>query len=110
LDKKFNPNLKDPKSLFNDVVGINFSENELENVILSYEAFQGNYLKSQPLHPRQKILVDNEEEFRIELRIRPNYELEEQLLKQGEKVEVIAPIWLRNRIKERMEKALRRYC
>ena len=109
LDNGFKPYLKDPKSLFNDVVGINFSENELENVVLSYQAFQGNYLKSQPLHPRQKILINTEEEFRIELRIRPNYELEEQLLKQGEKVEVIAPLWLRNRIKERMEKALKRY-
>jgi predicted DNA-binding transcriptional regulator YafY len=109
LDNGFKPNLKDPKSLFNDVVGINFSENKLDNVVLSYEAFQGNYLKSQPLHPRQKILIDTEEEFRIELRIRPNYELEEQLLKQAEKVEVIAPLWLRNRIKERMEKALKRY-
>lgn len=109
LDNGFKPNLKDPKSLFNDVVGINFSENKLDNVVLSYEAFQGNYLKSQPLHPRQKILIDTEEEFRIELHIRPNYELEEQLLKQGEKVEVIAPLWLRNRIKERMETALKRY-
>ncbi|NCA22785.1 MAG: WYL domain-containing protein, partial [Crocinitomicaceae bacterium] len=95
LDTRFKSKIKDPKSLFNDIVGINFAESERVKVILSYDSFQGNYIKSQPLHPKQKILIDNEKEFRIELNIRPNYELEEQLLKQAEKVVVIEPKWLK---------------
>lgn len=109
LENRFKRKIKDPKALFNDIVGINFAESERVKIVLSYEAFQGNYLKSQPLHPRQKILIDNEKEFRIELNIRPNYELEEQLLKQAEKVVVIEPFWLKERIKKRLQLALSKY-
>ena len=109
LDTYFKSKIKDPKALFNDIVGINFAESERIKVILSYDSFQGNYIKSQPLHPKQKILIDNEKEFRIELNIRPNYELEEQLLKQSEKVVVIEPKWLKERIKKRLQLALSKY-
>ena len=85
------------------------SENERERVVLSYQAFQGNYIKTQPLHATQKILVDNADELRIEIYVRPNYELEEQILKQGERVTVLEPQWLRNEIKARLKKALEGY-
>ena len=97
--------MEHPKKLFYDVIGV-YSENELERVVLQYHPFQGNYIKSQPLHPSQKIVVDNEEELRIELLVRPNYELEEQILKQGERVKVLEPEWLREAVKKRIELAL----
>jgi len=81
----------------------------LEQVVLSYQPFQGKYIKSQPLHPSQKILVDNDTELRIELRVCPNYELEEQILKQGERVMVVQPEWLRENIKKRINDALLNY-
>lgn len=109
LDTRFKSKIKDPKALFNDIVGINFAESECVKVVLSFDSFQGNYIKSQPLHPKQKILIDNAKEFRIELNIRPNYELEEQLLKQAEKVVVIEPQWLKERIKKRLQLALSKY-
>ena len=109
LDTRFKSKIKDPKALFNDIVGINFAESERVKVVLSYDSFQGNYIKSQPLHPKQKIIIDDAKEFRIELNIRPNYELEEQLLKQAEKVVVIEPQWLKERIKKRMQLALSKY-
>jgi predicted DNA-binding transcriptional regulator YafY len=78
-------------------------------VVLSYEAFQGNYIKTQPIHNSQKILVDNDDELRISIRVIPNYELEEQILKQGERVKVVEPKWLQDSIKERLKKALEQY-
>lgn len=106
--KTFRAKVKNPKSIFSDVIGL-YSENDCEKVVLSYESFQGKYIKSQPLHSSQKILVDNENELRIELFIRPNYELEEQILKQGERVKVIQPTWLRDVIKSRVKKAFENY-
>lgn len=106
--KTFRPKVKNPKKLFSEVIGL-YSENEREKVVLSYQAFQGKYIKSQPLHPTQKILIDNEHELRIELYLRPNYELEEQILKQGERVKVIEPNWLRERLKERILEAIENY-
>lgn len=104
----FKPKVKNPKGLFSEVIGL-YSENEREKVVLSYQAFQGKYIKSQPLHPTQKILIDNEQELRIELCVRPNYELEEQILKQGERVQVLEPKWLRENIKDRLLKAIKFY-
>ena len=39
----------------------------------------------------------------------PNYELEEQILKHGERVKVIEPQWLREEIKSRLQKAIHYY-
>ncbi len=104
----FRPKVKNPKGLFSEVIGL-YSENEREKVILSYQVFQGKYIKSQPLHPTQKILIDDENELRIELYVRPNYELEEQILKQGERVQVMEPKWLREVIKERIRNSFLNY-
>lgn len=108
LATTFRPKVKNPKKLFYDVIGV-YSENDKERVVLSYQAFQGKYIQSQPLHASQKILVDNATELRIELHVRPNYEIEEQILKQGERVTVLEPEWLREVIKERIRKALSGY-
>jgi predicted DNA-binding transcriptional regulator YafY len=108
LATTFKPKVKNPKKLFYDVIGL-YSENEKEQVILSYQPFQGKYIKSQPLHSSQKILVDNDSELRIEIQVCPNYELEEQLLKQGERVTVLEPQWLRENIKKRINDSLLNY-
>ncbi len=108
LATTFRPKVKNPKKLFYDVIGV-YSENDKERVVLSYQAFQGKYIQSQPLHASQKILVDNATELRIELHVRPNYELEEQILKQGERVTVLEPEWLREVIKERILNSLKNY-
>ena len=104
----FRPKVKNPKGLFSEVIGL-YSENEREKVVLRYQVFQGKYIKSQPLHPTQKILIDDENELRIELYVRPNYELEEQILKQGERVQVLEPEWLRELIKDRLLEAIGNY-
>ena len=108
LASTFKPKVKNPKKLFYDVIGL-YSENELEQVVLSYQPFQGKYIKSQPLHPSQKILIDNDTELRIEIQVCPNYELEEQLLKQGERVTVLKPEWLRKSIIDRIRNSLENY-
>ena len=108
LASTFKPKVKNPKKLFYDVIGL-YSENEKEQVVLSYQPFQGKYIKSQPLHSSQKILIDNEFELRIEIQVCPNFELEEQILKQGERVRVLEPQWLRENIKKRINDALLNY-
>lgn len=105
----FKPKMKHPKDAFNEIVGLVYSISEVENVILSYTPEQGNYIKTQAIHSSQKVLIDDENEFRIQLRVRPNYELQEQLLKQGERVKVLEPEWLREEIKRRLQLALLNY-
>lgn len=109
LSETFKPKMKHPKDAFDEVVGLVYSQSKVEDVILSYSAEQGKYIKTQPIHSSQKILIEDENEFRIQLRIRPNYELQEQILKQGERVKVIQPEWLKEEIKHRLREALNKY-
>jgi len=108
-NEKFKSISNKPKQFFDDVIGMIYSTSDVNDVVLSFSVHQGNYIKTQPLHTSQKILIDNEEEFRISLRVRINYELEEQILKQGEKVRVIEPEELKTVIKNRLIKALENY-
>ena len=108
-DQLFKTRLKHPKKSFDDIVGLVYSESEIEEVILSFESFQGLYIKSQPIHVSQKIITDNDVELRVSLKVRPNYELEEQILKHGEKVTVIEPDWLRINIRNRLINAINKY-
>jgi predicted DNA-binding transcriptional regulator YafY len=109
LSEGFKPKMKHPKDAFNEIVGLVYSQSKVEDVILSYRADQGHYIKTQPIHSTQKILIDDENELRIQLRVRPNYELQEQILKQGERVTVLEPEWLRGEIKARLMEALGNY-
>ncbi len=109
LNQTFKPISKKPKEYFDDIVGMIYSTSEKEKVVLSYTALQGKYIKSQPLHASQRILLETADELQIELNVRVNYELEEQILKQGEKVKVIAPESLKQLIKERLLKTLGNY-
>lgn len=109
LTQTFKPISKKPKAYFDDVVGMIYSTSEKEKVVLSYTALQGKYIKSQPLHASQRILLETADELQIELNVRVNYELEEQILKQGEKVKVIAPMELKELIKYRLQKAIENY-
>lgn len=105
----FKPKLKQPKKAFDDIVGMVYSISDLETVVLSFDAFQGNYIKSQPIHSSQRILVDNETELKLTIKVRPNYELEEQILKHGERVRVLEPDWLKAKIRERLLTAFENY-
>jgi len=98
--KTFKPNSKlDANDLFENVIGIVYSLNELQKVVLSFTAHQGKYIKTLPLHKSQKVLIDNDKELRVELYIIPNYELSQKILMNGDTVKVIEPKWLADEIK-----------
>lgn len=109
LSESFKPKMKRPKEMFDNIIGLVYERETIEEVVLSYDSFQGKYIKTQPIHSSQIILKDDETELRISIRVIPNYELEEQILKQGERVKVIEPEWLKDAIRERLKKALGQY-
>ena len=88
----------DADTYFRNTLGISYENGEAEEVILSFTPFQGNYIKTQHLHSTQEVLVDNEQEFRIKIKVAINYELISTILSFGEAVEVVSPSLLRERI------------
>jgi proteasome accessory factor B len=68
-------------------------------VVLEFTWQQGNYIKSFPLHRSQKIISDTEDSLVVELFIHPTFEIEQEILKYGNQVKVLAPKELQNTIK-----------
>lgn len=80
-----------------------------EQIILSFTRIQGKYVLHQPLHPSQNVLIDNEEEFRIELQMCVTHDFLMRLLSYGDQVIVISPSSLVDRIKESLQASLVKY-
>lgn len=85
------------------------SDHELQEVILSFDPFQGKYIKSLPLHETQEVLVDNENEVLIRLKIYLTHDFLMEILSYGDNVKVIQPVSLIESLKNSYQKALTQY-
>jgi len=85
------------------------SEYPIENVVLSFDAQDGNYLKTVPLHHSQRVIVDNEKEFLISLKIRLTEDFIMAILSRSWSLKVIEPQSLRERICTIYRSALEKY-
>ena len=101
----------DPREKFRNSFGIISSVDGSvpERLVLSFDPHQGQYVKTQPLHHSQKILIDDDFEFRIELRVFVAFDLLKELLSFGAGLRVIEPQSLVDMIKEEHQAALGRY-
>ena len=93
LSKKFNfPKDFDVNEHYRYCFGI-ISPNghQPEDVVLSFNAFQGKYIKSLPLHDSQQILIDNDNELRIQLKLFITHDFFMELLSFGENLKVFKP-------------------
>lgn len=108
--KKFKAKTEDAKDKFSQVIGLNYVDHKMEKIHLSFHISQKPYIVSLPLHHSQKeINTDNDNSFDIELRIHPNFEFQQQVLKYGSLVKVVEPKWLAEEIKEELRKGLESY-
>ncbi|WP_442795767.1 helix-turn-helix transcriptional regulator [Pelobium manganitolerans] len=97
----------DLNELFANCFGIINQKNlKPEQIVLSFDAEQGKYIKSFPWHHSQQILKDDDNEFQISLYVPPTFDLMMEILSYGERVKVIQPESLRDEIKNRYVKAL----
>ena len=85
------------------------TDEEPQDIILSFNSVQGKYIKTLPLHETQEILIDNEIELRIRLRLRFTHDLLMELLSYGGNMKVLQPQSLINEIKLAHQKAYKQY-
>jgi predicted DNA-binding transcriptional regulator YafY len=86
---------------FLDVIGLNYTETkEVQKVVLKADNRQIKYLRSLPLHHSQLCIEgENEKEWgTVMYELKPNFEFETQILKLGFMVEVLKPVWFREKI------------
>jgi predicted DNA-binding transcriptional regulator YafY len=99
----------DPQQKFKNLIGVSAIDEPPEKVLLSFTPQQSNYIKTLPLHPTQRILLDNDKECQIELFVKINYELIMKILSYGESVRVLKPDSLAGEIKNSLAEALKSY-
>ncbi len=80
-----------------------------EEIELSFDPFQGKYIKTLPLHESQQILIDNEEELRIKLTLFITHDFFMELLSYGENLRVIKPESLINDLTSTFKNVLKLY-
>lgn len=96
---------------FEDMIGVSKdTRTEPQTVKLWVSAAQWPYIKTKPLHGATQRLVNLDENGAvITIEVYLNYELEQLLLSFGEKVKVLEPAELKDRIKQRLTEAAKNY-
>jgi len=85
------------------------TDEEPQEIILSFTPFQGKYIKSLPLHESQKILIDDKNELRIKLKLFVTHDLIMELLSFGDNMKVLQPDSLISHIRTDHKTAYQQY-
>ena len=94
---------------FSNTIGISDPLSKPEEIILKFTDNTGKYLLTQPLHSSQKLIKQEKDEITISLFVVPNYELLTFILGWGNRVKVLAPESLQQRIKDELKKTIGLY-
>ena len=103
--KKFNP-----ENYFRGCFGIIRDEEcPIETVKLKVSADQANYLRSLPLHTSQEEVERNDDFSIFTLQVRPTFDFQQELLWNGEALEVLEPVWLRKEMAGKVKQMWNHY-
>lgn len=102
LKEKFLPCVLDFEEYFKYSFGVTVDGEAIE-VILSFTPYQGNYLKTLKIHATQEVIVDNETEFKISVKVQPSWEFYEKILGYGDNVTIVSPPEIVNQLKKKLE-------
>ena len=109
LDNSKGIKTKIPTDIFKNIIGVSEAHLKPEKVVLEFTSRQGRYIKSSPWHSSQKIISDNDESLTISLKVGINWELKEEIKKNGLQVKVLEPMHLIEEIKEELIANLAQY-
>ena len=100
----------DAEEYFDGFIGVLcYNDCNKETVKIKVSTSQANYLRSLKLHESQKEVERNEDYSIFTYYLRPTYDFIQELLWNGEEVEVLEPQWLRDEMRGRIERMLDLY-
>lgn len=82
---------------------------KVEKVVLKVTSGQANYLRALPMHPSQQESERNEEFSLFTLFVRPTFDFEQELLWNGDSLEVLEPLWLRKDMSQMIHRMSSKY-
>lgn len=89
--------------------GITVSDEEPVEVIISFDPYQGNYLKTLPIHSSQKIVKETSDEFIVSVQVQPSYEFYSKIKSYGEQAVIISPPEVREHLLNCFKTVLNQY-
>ena len=94
---------------FSEIIGVSkpFDQNE-EEIHLLFSKRQAPYIITKPIHETQKH-YELEDGLLVKIKVIPNFDLEQLILSFGERVKVLLPIHLKEKISDRIELSLSQY-
>ena len=99
-----------PEEFFSNCFGVMVGYDiKAEKVVLKVAASQANYLRDLPLHPSQEETERHKDYSFFTLYLRPTFDLKQELLWNGDFVEVLKPTWFRKEMAELIEKMNNKY-
>ncbi len=93
---------------FDDVIGVTVPNDKVEIIILDISESLLPYLKTKPIHGSQ-IIKEIDGKNYLHLKVIPNYELEMLILSHGEKIKVVEPLFLAEKLLDRVNKMKNNY-
>ena len=112
LNKQYIDNKEiDFNDYFDEIIGVTLKpENKIRKIKLWVSSEQYPYIKTKPLHGSQKVIKRLSDGSKIvQIEVRENYELIQTILSFGEKVIVIEPNDIRERVRKRISLAQKNY-
>lgn len=104
--KPFSKQEIDVNEIFVNSFGIISTLDQIpETIILSFDYEQGKFIKTLPIHHSQKVLIDNDSEYRIELTLVPTYDFYQELLTHTGRMKIISPENVRDKYFEFIKSA-----
>lgn len=82
---------------------------DIQLVKLKLSAGQANYIRDLPIHESQEEIEQNEEYSIFRYNLRPSFDFIQELLWNGEDVEVLEPLWLRKEIAGKIKRIWNKY-
>ena len=98
------------KEFFDDFFGIIADQRiKLETVKLKVSAGQANYIRNLKMHESQEEVERNDECSIFSYKLRPAFDFIQEILRNGEDIEVLEPLWLRQEISEIVKRIWSKY-
>lgn len=101
---------KSSATYYTNVIGVTVNANaKIYPVKIWVNAATAPYVETKPLHHSQEILERSSSGILIQLKVKLNHELEKEILGFGEGMKLVAPEFLKVRMKARLKAALLQY-
>jgi predicted DNA-binding transcriptional regulator YafY len=105
----FKPDKIDSENYFAHTLGVSFSSDAPQEVVLRFTKTQAAYINSQPIHTSQRIVAEDADFTSFSFKLVINIELKMKILEFGANVKVLTPKPLEAWHKEESQKMSKQY-